>query len=104
MLTDACYALTGGELLVRVSGYAPTREVSGIKVDLNGAEIKGLNVSVIATDYFTSDLSVRTGGAFQIEMPLPVPASTNALRVESLKVSLQNRLGSSGERSARACN
>jgi hypothetical protein len=45
-----------------------------------------------------------SGGTFQIDLPIPVGTSANISSVESLRVTLQNRVGSSGERSARACN
>ncbi len=104
VLTDACYLVKGGELALRMTGFSSTRDLTDISVFLNGAEVKNLNVATYATDYFADELSIRTGGAFQIEVPIAVPPSANAIRVESLKVTLQNRIGSSLEKIARACN
>lgn len=104
VLTDACYASTGGELGLRMTGFSSTRDLTAITAFLNGVEVKDLNVASFATDYFANELSIRTGGAFQVEVPIPLPPSTNAFRVESLRVTLRNRMGSSVERVARACN
>jgi hypothetical protein len=103
-LTDACYTGTAGQLALRVAGTSSTRDLTAISVVLNGAEVKDLNIATYAAEYFSSELSIRTGGAFQLEIPLPVPPSTNLFRVDSLRVSLGNKVGSSGERAARACN
>jgi hypothetical protein len=104
VLTDACYAVTGSDLALRLTGFSSTRDLTGIAAILNGAEVKDLNIASYATDYFANELSIRTGGAFQLELPIALPPSTNAVRVESLRVTLRNRIGSSVERSARACN
>jgi hypothetical protein len=104
VLTDACYAVTGGELALRLTGFSSTRDLTDIAVFLNGAEVKDLNVATYANDYFANELSIRTGGAFQIEVPIPVPPSASAVRVESLRVTLRNKAGASVERTARACN
>lgn len=104
LLSDACYSLTGGALNLRLTGVSNTREVTGIKAVLNGRELQELSATATAADYFSGDLSIRTGGAFQFEVALPVEATTAAPQVESLRVSLQNRLGFSAERIARACN
>jgi len=104
VLTDACYALTGGELALRLTGFSSTRDLTEIAVFLNGAEVKDLNVASYATDYFTNDLSIRTGGAFQLDIPIPLAPSADPIRVESLRFTLQNKAGASGERTARACN
>jgi len=103
VLTDACYAVAAGALSVRLSGFSSTRELKGVTAVLNGAEVKDLNIASFAADFFGNDLNIRTGGSFQIELPIPVPASANAVSVESLRITLQNRVGSSTERSARAC-
>ena len=104
VLTDACFAVVTGGLSVRLTGFSSTRELKSVTAFLNGAEVKDLNIASYAVDFFGSDLSIRTGGTFQIDLPVPVPASANALSVESLRITLQNRVGSSTERSARACN
>ena len=103
-LTDACFVVVTGGLSVRLTGFSSTRELKSVTAFLNGAEVKDLNIASYAVDFFGSDLSIRTGGTFQINLPVPVPASANALSVESLRITLQNRVGSSTERSARACN
>ena len=104
VLTDACFAVVAGELNVRLTGFSSTRELKGVTAFLNGSEVKDLNIASYAADFFGNDLSIRTGGTFQIDLPIPVPASTNAVSVENLRITLQNRVGSSAERSARACN
>jgi hypothetical protein len=104
LLTDACYSLTAGQLALRVTGVSSTRDLTAISAFLNGTEVKDLNIASYATDYFSSEVSIRTGGAFRLEIPLPVPPSTNLFRVDSLRVSLGNKVGFSGERAARACN
>ncbi len=104
VLTDACYSVNGSELALRMTGFSSTRDLTDVDAFLNGAEVQDLNVATYATDYFANELSIRTGGAFQIEVPIAVPPSANAIRVESLRVTLRNRMGSSVERTARACN
>jgi hypothetical protein len=104
VLTDACYAISGSSLALRLTGFSSTRDLTQISASLNGVAVEDLNVATYASDYFANELSIRTGGAFQIEVPIPLPPSTNAVRVESLRVTLRNRLGSSVERTARACN
>lgn len=104
VLTDACFTVGAGGLNVRLTGFSSTRELKSVTAFLNGAEVKDLNIASYAVDFFGNDLSVRTGGTFQIDLPIPVAASANTFRVESLRITLQNRVGSSTERSARACN
>ncbi|MCA2964874.1 MAG: putative Ig domain-containing protein [Acidobacteriaceae bacterium] len=103
-LTDACYAVAAGQLTLRVTGASSTRDLTAITAFLNGNELKDLSIGPYAADYFSSELSIRTGGTFQLEIPLPTPSSTNAIRVDSLRVSLGNKIGTSVERTARACN
>jgi hypothetical protein len=89
---------------MRLTGFSSTRDLTQVSAFLNGVAVEDLNVATYATDYFANELSIRTGGAFQIEVPIPLPPSANAVRVESLRVTLRNRIGSSVERTARACN
>ena len=44
-LTDACYALTAGQLALRVAGSSSTRDLTAISLFLNGAELKDLNIA-----------------------------------------------------------
>jgi hypothetical protein len=104
VLADACYTVAAGQLTLRVTGATSTRDLTAITAFLNGAELKDLNIGSYAADYFANDLSIRTGGTFQLEIPLPTPPSTNSIRVDSLRVSLGNKIGSSAERTARPCN
>ena len=104
VLTDACFAVVAGGLNVRLTGFSSTRELKDVTAFLNGSEVKDLNIASYAADFFGNPLSIRTGGTFQIELPIPVPSSTAAVVVENLRITLQNRVGSSVERSARACN
>lgn len=107
----ACGDVTPGCAVHRVSDGTIIRRIEAKEklgavatAFLNGAEVKDLNIASYAVDFLSSDLSIRTGGTFQIDLPLPFPASANAFSVESLRITLQNRVGSSTERSARACN
>jgi len=96
--------VAAGQLTLRVTGASSTRDLTAITAFLNGNELKDLSIGPYAADYFSCELSIRTGGTFQLEIPLPTPSSTNAIRVDSLRVSLGNKIGTSVERTARACN
>ena len=100
VLTDACYRPDGTDLQVEVTGYSTTRSLTGANLAINGKTLRTIDIGSIANDYFTSELSIRTGGAFTVFVPLATP---NPITVDSLTVALTNRIGTSQTRTVRRC-
>ncbi len=108
VLTNACYTASSTGIELLLTGFATTREIT--RADLNlqfvpSAFTPGgvftLNSRAISNDYFTSDESVRSGGAFALRVPFTVENGANSL--QSVSVTVSNGQGISAARIAAKC-
>jgi hypothetical protein len=103
-LSDACYTQAFGVLQIRLTGQTRTRELTSLNLELNGKAIVDTPISTVAFDYFSNPLSIRTGGTFQIDVPVLVDRAGLDVQVTSLTASVGNAVGASAVRNVRRCN
>lgn len=104
-LQEACYSpLPNGYLNLRLTGQSSTRELRAMSLDLNGKSVTDTPIAAIAGEYFSSALSIRAGGAFQLEAPVLMEKDGYDVSVGSLSVRLINAVGASASRDVRRCN
>ncbi len=101
VMTDACFRQAAPGLQVQITGYTTTRQLSRADLTGLGSSTTTVDVDIVAAEYFLTDLSVRTGGAFALTFPVTLAA--NATVPESLSVTLTNSVGTSASRQARRC-
>jgi len=91
-----------------LTGFASTREVT--KADLaiqfvpSAFQINGtftLNAKAISNEYFTSDESVLSGGAFTLRLPFALEGGANS--IQSMTVTVTNSQGTSAGKMAGKC-
>jgi len=91
-----------------LTGFASTREIT--KADLTIQFIPSafqpsgtftVNARAISNEYFTSDDSVPTGGAFTLRLPFVIESGANS--IQTMTVVVSNAQGSSASRTAAKC-
>jgi hypothetical protein len=100
VITDACFAPTSTGLEVQITGYSTTRQLTRLGIKLPSGTLTA-DVSLIGTDYFAGDASVRFGGAFTLRFP--VTSATAVTSSTQVSVTLANAVGTSAERNAPRC-
>jgi hypothetical protein len=121
-ITSACYARTLAGADFRINGISTTRELTFARIVIPtlqklpttpippvppefvinpGGDIK-VDLSGLALGYFSSPLSVRTGGTFSLAIPVPFDLAID-LDLGSVTVDLANDAGSSGARPVQLC-
>ena len=81
-----------------MSGYSTTRAIDSATVTIDGKVVTE-STRAASFDYFGSDLSIRTGGAFTLTLPV----ITTATAPTTVSVTLTNSAGTSASRSASRC-
>lgn len=103
VLTNACYAGSGQDVELRITGYTTTRELTSAAIAFSRAT--GQNTTVALADeayaWFSSELSIPHGGAFTLSLPLHIGGNLSELGDIGVKVS--NRMGESAVRAAARC-
>lgn len=103
-LTDACYTTAGGVLNVQLTGQTPTRELTNLTLVLNGKTLSDTSIEPLSFDYFSNPTTVRTGGAFRLDVPVVVETAGYDVQVSSLTATVANRLGATAKRDVKRCN
>jgi hypothetical protein len=102
VITNVCYAPTSEGFDVDISGYSTTRDLTTAEI-VFGANTYQVDASGVATEYFSSDESVRTGGTFRVRAPYRLTQGT-AQSLGQGNVVIRNSAGSSPSRSIARCN
>ncbi|MBI4876537.1 MAG: putative Ig domain-containing protein [Acidobacteria bacterium] len=103
VLTDVCFRTSGNGVELAVSGYTTTRQLARADVALGG--VSGgfvVDLQGPAWDWFLTDESQRTGGAFTLRAPFEVKGAA-ASSVSSLTLTVTNAVGTSQSRQASRC-
>ncbi len=107
-LTSACYTATSTGIELVLTGFASTREITRADLTIHFVpseyRVPGtftINARAISTEYFTSDESIPSGGAFTLRIPFSVSGGANSL--QSLSVTITNGQGTSASRAAGKC-
>jgi hypothetical protein len=103
-ITDACLAPVAGGLNLMITGFSTTRQLTNATVTLvtveGGSERTfSIDVSGSAYDYFSTDESVRNGGAFT----LTIPVSIQGGEVSGGSLELSNGTGAAAVRAVGRC-
>ena len=104
VLTDACYTTSGSFLNLQLTGQTTTRELTGLTLELNGKQLTETAIVPVAFDYFSNPTTVRSGGAFRIDLPVLAETQGYDVAVTSLKALVVNRVGATALRDVRKCN
>ena len=102
-ITDACLATSATATEVRITGYSTTRQLGRAEFTYTAGtqqQTASVDVSGSAAEYFTSDLSVRNGGAFTLSVPLTIEG-TGTLQPNT--VTLSNAVGTTAAKTVAAC-
>ena len=67
-ITSACWNMTDYGLDLLLTGYSNTRELTAAKVAIDSEEFT-TNLDAIAAEYFSSEETLRFGGAFTLHLP-----------------------------------
>jgi hypothetical protein len=110
VMTDACLATPSTGPEIRITGYSTTRQLDRAEFTYTATpqqsstqpaqQSMNINVSSSAAEYFSSDESVRNGGAFVLTIPLMLEGS-GTLQPGSL--TLSNSVGTSASRNVATC-
>ncbi len=104
ILTGACFQPGNGTIDLNLTGYTTTRNLTTAVVVLGSdASARTINVPVdtYALEYFGSELSIRTGGTFNLTIPVTLPP--RSATPTSVHVDLYNEVGAFGGRQASRC-
>lgn len=101
-ITSVCYTPSEDGLNVDVSGFSVTRELQSANLTF-GSNRYLVSLTRSATDFFSSDDAVRTGGTFRIRAPYRIYQG-NAKSLGDGSVVVSNRAGSSASMPIRRCN
>ncbi len=104
VLSDACYTTSANYLNVQLTGQTSTRELTALTLELNGKNITDTPISPLSFDYFSNPTTVRSGGAFRLDVPVLVEKPGYDVQVATLKATISNRLGTTASREVRKCN
>jgi Nidogen-like/Putative Ig domain len=103
-LTDACYGQNSDGFFVQVTGVSTTRELQRADISFSaggGSNVFSVDLSGAATEFFSGDESVRTGGAFTLRAAFRYDG--NAANLGSATVTVTNSIGTTGSRTAQRC-
>jgi hypothetical protein len=98
VITSGCYATGTDSVTATITGYTTTRQLYTAAFTF-GDQQKSVDVSASAAAYFSTDDSVRNGGAFT----LTVPFTLQNTGVEQLSVTLSNSEGVSASANLNRC-
>ncbi|MDP2996537.1 MAG: Ig domain-containing protein, partial [Bryobacterales bacterium] len=103
VLTDACFRTSGNGLELSVTGYTTTRQLTRADLTLGGASgAFTVDLQAPAWDWFLTDESQRSGGAFTVKAPFELKGAS-ASSVSSLTLTVTNSAGTSASRQASRC-
>jgi hypothetical protein len=103
VITDACLGTSATGTELRITGYTTTRQLDRAEFAYTAGtqqRTASIDVSGSAAEYFSSDLSVRNGGAFIISVPLTVESSGT---LQPNTVTLSNSVGITPAKTVAAC-
>ena len=103
VVTDACFRTSGNGLELSVTGYTTTRQLSRADVTLSG--VTGafvVDMEGPSWDWFLTDESQRSGGAFSVRAPFDLKGASPA-SVSSMTLTVTNSAGTSSSRPASRC-
>ncbi len=106
VLSSACFTPRSDGVDITVNGYSTTRSLSAAIVNFTPAvpalppTAFTLDVKQIAADYYSSDDSVRFGGAFALKLPFNFIGSGS---ITSATVAVSNAIGTSATVTASKC-
>ena len=91
VLTDACFRTSGNGLELSVTGYTTTRQLTRADLTLGAAGAFTVDLQAPAWDWFLTDDSQRSGGAFTVKAPFELKG-VSASSVSSLTLD-RNQFG-----------
>jgi hypothetical protein len=103
VVTDACLATSSTATELRITGYTATRQLERAEFAYTvGTQQRttSIDVSGSAAEYFSSDLSVRNGGAFIVTVPIAVEGSGT---LQPNTVTLSNAVGVTATKTVAVC-
>jgi hypothetical protein len=103
VITDACLATSAGATELRITGYSTTRQLNRAEFTYTAGtqqRTDSIDVSGSVAEYFSSDLSVRSGGAFTVSIPLTLEGSGT---LQPNTVTLSNTVGASIAKTVAVC-
>jgi hypothetical protein len=98
-IASVCYTVGAGVVSVKALGHSVTRELEVAEIVI-GTESANMDISGISAAYFEADETIRSGGAFTLEMP---HTRSESGPVSSVKVRISNSVGWSGFAEAQPC-
>jgi len=102
VITSVCYAPTSSGFDVDIAGYSTTRDLTTAEI-VFGSNTYQVDAAGVATEYFSSDESVRTGGTFRVRAPYRLTQG-NAQSLGQGNVTIRNSAGASASRTIARCN
>ena len=102
VITNACYSTGTDSVSAVLTGYTTTRQLNSANFKFgtgNGDQSQSVDVSASAAGYFSTDDSVRNGGAFTLTVPFTLENTS----VDNLAVTLSNSEGVSASASLNRC-
>jgi hypothetical protein len=103
VLTDACFRTAGNGLELSVAGYTTTRQLTRADMTLSGASgAFVLDLEGPSWDWFLTDESQRSGGAFSLRAPFELKGVSPA-NVSGITLTVTNAVGASASRQAARC-
>jgi hypothetical protein len=103
VITDACLATSASATELRITGYSTTRQLSRAEFTYTAGtqqQTASIDASGSAAEYFNSDLSVRNGGAFTVNVPLTIEGAGT---LQPNTVTLSNAVGTTAAKSVATC-
>lgn len=104
VVTDACFRTSGNTgLELSVTGYTTTRQLTRADVSLTGASgAYAVDLELAAWDWFLTEESQRTGGAFTVRSTFELKGATPS-SVSGMSLTVTNAAGTSSSRQASRC-
>jgi hypothetical protein len=96
-------ATSAGAAELRITGYSTTRQLNRAEFTYTAGtqqRTDSIDLSGSVAEYFSSDLSVRSGGAFTVSVPFTLEGS-GALQPNT--VTLSNAVGVTAAKSVAVC-
>ncbi len=102
VITSVCYAPNSSGFDVDIAGYSTTRDLTTAEL-VFGSNTYQVDAGGVATEYFASDESVRTGGTFRVRAPYRLTQGS-AQSLGQGNAVIRNSAGASTSRSISRCN
>ena len=99
-ITSACYSLTPTGITLQLNGYSTTRELVSAQVNIGSLTFQ-TDLSAYAAAYFSDPISIGTGGAFALTVPINVTLDSKAPGPVSINVA--NLVGPGPNQTVSAC-